>query len=88
MLNLIWFAFFILSFVGACYQWLVLGNADIFSQLIRSSFDMAALSVEIAIGLIGVLAMWLGFFRIAERAGMIQFLSLALEPWLLKLMPR
>ena len=37
----------------------MLGNADIFSSMIQSTFDMAALSVEIAIGLIGVLAMWL-----------------------------
>jgi len=87
MLNLIWFAFFILSFVGACYQWLVLGNTDIFSSMIQSTFDMAALSVEIAIGLIGVLAMWLGFFRIAEHAGMIKLLSRVLEPLFLKLMP-
>ena len=87
MLSQLWFAFFVASFISACYQWLVNGQADIFATLIQSTFDMAGLSVEIAIGLIGVLALWLGFFSIAERAGMIQLLSRALEPLFLKLMP-
>jgi spore maturation protein SpmA len=87
MLTHLWFAFFAVSFLSACYQWLVNGQADIFSILIQSTFDMAALSVEISIGLIGVLALWLGFFKIAEQAGMIQLLSRVLEPLFLKLMP-
>ena len=87
MLTHIWFAFFAISFLSACYQWLINGQSEIFSALVQSTFDMAGLSVEIAIGLIGVLALWLGFFKIAERAGMIQFLSRALEPLFLKLMP-
>jgi len=87
MLTHLWFAFFAVSFISACYQWLINGHPEIFSALIQSTFDMAGLSVEIAIGLIGVLALWLGFFKIAERAGMIKFLSRALEPLFLKLMP-
>jgi spore maturation protein SpmA len=87
MLTHLWFAFFAVSFISACYQWLIKGQPEIFSALIQSTFDMAGLSVEIAIGLIGVLALWLGFFKVAERAGMIRFLSRALEPLFLKLMP-
>lgn len=87
MLTHLWFAFFALSFFSACYQWLINGQSEVFSALIQSTFEMAGLSVEIAIGLIGVLALWLGFFKIAERAGMIKFLSRALEPLFLKLMP-
>lgn len=87
MLSHLWFAFFAAAFISACYQWLVNGQTDIFASLIQSTFDMAGLSVEIAIGLIGILALWLGFFNIAERAGMVQLLSRALEPLFLKLMP-
>ncbi len=87
MLTHLWFGFFAVSFISACYQWLINGQADIFSLLIQSTFDMAGLSVEIAIGLIGILALWLGFFKIAEQAGMVQLLSRALEPLFLKLMP-
>ena len=87
MLVHIWFGFFAAAFIAALYQWLALGNAEIFSQLMQSTFDMAALSVEVAIGLIGVLCLWLGLFKIAEHAGLINILSRALEPLFLKLMP-
>ncbi|MCG6937715.1 MAG: spore maturation protein [Gammaproteobacteria bacterium] len=87
MLAHLWFVFFAVSFASACYQWLINGQTEIFSILVQSSFDMAALSVKIAIGLIGVLALWLGFFKVAERAGMVNMLSRMLEPLFLKLMP-
>jgi len=87
MLVHIWFGFFVATALAALYQWLVLDQGAIFSLLIQSTFDMAALSVEISIGLIGVLCLWLGLFKIAENAGLIQILSKALEPLFLKLMP-
>ncbi|MDH3343149.1 MAG: spore maturation protein [Gammaproteobacteria bacterium] len=87
MLVHIWFGFFAVSFATALYQWLINGRADIFAALVQSTFDMAGLSVEIAIGLIGVLCLWLGLFRIAEQAGLINILSRGLEPLFLKLMP-
>ncbi len=88
MLVHIWFGFFALAFVSALYQWLIMGQSDIFALLMQSTFDMAALSVEVAIGLIGVLCLWLGLFRIAENAGLISILSRALEPLFLRLMPK
>ena len=87
MLVHIWFGFFAISFAAALYQWLINGHADIFAALVQSTFDMAGLGVEVAIGLIGVLCLWLGFFRIAEQAGLITILSRGLEPLFLKLMP-
>jgi len=87
MLTHLWFALFALSFCAASYQWLVLGDADIFARLMQSTFEMAALSAEIAIGLIGVLCLWLGLFRIAERSGLMQHLARLLEPLFLRLMP-
>ena len=87
MLAHIWFGFFAVAFISALYQWLVNGNAAIFSDIMQSTFDMAALSVEVAIGLIGVLCLWLGFFRIAEKAGLIQVLARFLEPLFVRLMP-
>ena len=87
MLVHIWFGFFVAAFLAAIYQWLVLDQGGIFALLMQSTFDMAALSVEISIGLIGVLCLWLGLFKIAENAGLIQILSRALEPLFIKLMP-
>lgn len=87
MLAHIWFGFFAVSFIAALYQWLFQDQGGIFSLLMQATFDMAAISVEISIGLIGVLCMWLGFFKIAEKSGLIQILARVLEPLFLKLMP-
>ena len=87
MLARIWFGFFAVSFISALYQWLVNGHATIFTEIMQSTFDMAALGVQVAIGLIGVLCLWLGFFKIAENAGLIRVLSRALEPLFVRLMP-
>ncbi len=53
----------------------------------QATFDMASLSVEIALGLVGVLCLWLGFFTIAERAGFVELLTKAFRPLFKKLMP-
>lgn len=87
MLVHLWFGFFAAAFLASLYQWLVMGQSEIFSQLMQSTFDMAALSVEVAIGLIGVLCLWLGLFKVAENAGLIRILSRALEPLFVRLMP-
>jgi spore maturation protein SpmA len=83
----IWFFFFFIAFVAGLYQWLVLGNGEIFSDLIGATFEMSKLSVDIALGLIGVLCLWLGFFKVAERAGIIATVAKGLGPLFERLMP-
>lgn len=87
MLNLIWLFFFFFAALATVYQWLVLGNQDIFTQVIQSLFDMSKLTVEIAIGLVGALSLWLGIFKIAEHNGWIERVSRALTPLFRRLMP-
>ena len=87
MLNLIWFSFFIAAFLSCLFQLIVRDNNAIFAQVVQATFDMASLSVEIALGLVGVLCLWLGFFTIAERAGFIELLTKAFRPLFKKLMP-
>ena len=87
MLAHLWFGFFIIAFASGLYQWLVNGQGEIFSLLVQSTFEMSALGVEIALGLIGVLCLWLGFFEIAGRAGVIDALAKLLTPLFRRLMP-
>ncbi len=87
MLNLLWLFFFVIAFLLALYQWLFLGNAQSFPELVKAIFDMAKLSVEISIGLVGVLAFWLGMLKIAEKSGLVNLLAKALAPLFKKLMP-
>ena len=87
MLNTLWLAFFVVSFLAAMFQWLVLQDADVFSRIVAALFDMAALSVEIMLLLFGTLTLWLGFLRIAEAAGLVQGLARLLAPLFHRLMP-
>ncbi|MDO6426922.1 nucleoside recognition domain-containing protein [Thalassotalea sp. 1_MG-2023] len=87
MLNNIWISFFVIAFASACYQWLFLDNAAVFAQIMDAVFNMSSVTVEIAIGLIGVLSFWLGAMKIAENAGLIQAISRAISPLFCRLMP-
>ena len=87
MLNKIWISFFFIALFSSLYQWLFLGNGEIFSAVINSIFDMSKVTVDIAIGLIGILSFWLGMMKIAEQAGVINRLALLISPLFRKLMP-
>ena len=87
MLNILWLSFFLIAAVSSLVQWLLLGNSQIFSQMVTSLFEMAALSVQIMVVLFGTLTLWLGFLRIAEHAGMVNTLARWLGPLFARLMP-
>ncbi|CAM5788290.1 nucleoside recognition domain-containing protein [Castellaniella caeni] len=87
MLNTLWLALFLTAAAAALFQWLVLGNAAIFAQLVTSLFGMADLSVKLMLLLFGTLTLWMGFLQIAEKAGLVQLLARALGPLFRRLMP-
>ena len=87
MLHKIWLGFILSAFIASLVQVIFLGQVTSFNDVMNAVTTMAQLSVEIAIGLIGVLAFWLGIFRVAEKAGLIQQLSRLLSPLLCRLMP-
>jgi len=87
MLHLIWLGFFVVAFLSALYRWIFVGDGEVFQHMITASFDMATLSVELAIGLIGVLSLWLGFTALGEASGLIQRLAHWVAPLFSRLMP-
>lgn len=87
MLNAIWLGFFLIAFASALWQWLGLGDAEVFSRLVTALFDMAKLSVEIILVLVGTMTLWLGFLAIAEKAGLIRLLARLLDPLFRRLLP-
>src|SRR5690554_6344171 len=87
MLNGLWLAFFLIAAAAALYQWIALGDAEVFARLVASLFDMAELSVSLMILLFGTLTLWLGFLRIAEAAGLVELLGRILTPLFRRLMP-
>lgn len=53
----------------------------------QAVIEAAKGSVELAIGLIGIMAFWLGLMRLAEEAGLVRFLARVLKPVLRPLFP-
>lgn len=87
MLNGIWLSFFLAAFTASLWQWLVGGDSEVFARLVQSLFDMAEVSVDIILVLLGTMTLWLGFLSIAEKAGLIRLLGRVLDPLFCRLMP-
>lgn len=87
MLNILWLGFFLVAAISALAQWLLAGQAQVFAAMVESLFAMAKLSVEVMVLLFGTLTMWLGFLRIAEKAGIVDALARWLSPLFARLMP-
>ncbi len=57
------------------------------AELTTAALDSAAKAVTLAIGLAGVMALWLGLMRVAEEAGLVALLARAARPALRRLFP-
>ncbi|MBM4167571.1 MAG: nucleoside recognition protein [Ignavibacteria bacterium] len=58
-----------------------------FKAVTQAALDYAAIAVNIAIGLIGIMALWLGVMKVAEAAGLIRSLTRLLTPLTKRLFP-
>ena len=87
VLNYIWVAFFVVAFIVALGKLLFMGDTEIFTALVNSTFDSSKNAFEISLGLTGILALWLGLMKIGEQSGMINALSRWLSPVFCRLFP-
>src|SRR5262252_7276762 len=81
MLNYIWLGLLVLAVViGGC--------TDNLKAVAEKSFEMAEYAVmKTALPLVGIMALWLGMMRLAERAGLVASLARALRPLMRFLFP-
>lgn len=54
----------------------------------KSIVDMSKTAVDICIGYIGIMALWLGIMKIAEEAGLVALIARMLKPIMIRLFPR
>jgi spore maturation protein SpmA len=87
VLNIIWLIFFFGAFVACMVQWIAFGDTGIFNKAILGAFDMSKTAFEIAIGLTGILSLWLGIMKIGEKAGAVQILARIVQPLFSRLFP-
>ncbi len=80
VLNYIWLALILLAVT-------IGGWNDKLKEVSDGAFDGAKTAVTIALGLIGVMAMWLGVMRLAEKSGLVQKIARGLRPVMRRLFP-
>lgn len=80
MINFIWAGLLIIGFVVGA----VTGNLDAVTNAV---IDNAKTGVDISLGLIGVMTLWLGLMKIAEDSGLVEKLAKLLRPIMVRLFP-
>jgi spore maturation protein A len=73
LVNVVWLFLLAVGILVAA----VTGKIEVVTS---SAMEAAKLGVDVAIGLIGVMSLWLGLMRLAEAAGLVQGLARLLQP--------
>lgn len=74
MVNIIWLLMLLSGIIVAGYN----GHVEVVTE---AALDAAQTAVTLAFELIGLMAMWLGLLKIAEKAGLVALLAKILRPW-------
>ncbi|ARB93541.1 nucleoside recognition domain-containing protein [Legionella longbeachae] len=80
MLNIIWLSMIFISVIVGIIE----GRID---EVARAVTDSAKLGFEIALGLAGIMSLWLGIMSIATESGLVNLLGKLLRPILKWLFP-
>lgn len=80
MLNAIWLALL----AGGVLVAVLNGQVEVVTE---AALGAARGAVEVCLDLVGVMALWLGIMRIAEKAGLVEALARGLRPLMVRLFP-
>ncbi len=80
MLNQIWLALLLIGVTVAA----VTGQTR---AAVEAALKASETAVTLSLGLVGVMSLWLGIMRLADRSGLVQILARALRPILARLFP-
>ena len=80
VLNTIWLAMIFLAVIVGVIQ----GRID---EVVRAITDSAKLGFEVALGLTGIMALWLGIMNVATESGLVNIFARALRPVMRRLFP-
>ncbi len=86
-LNYIWMAFFLVGFLIAFLKWAFFGDQEIFKLMVDGIFNSANTGFDISLKLVGTMSLFLGFMKIGEKAGAINFLARLVAPFFSRLFP-
>ena len=86
-LNIIWIFLILASFAIASIRAVAFHEAHLFNDMVRSLFEMCKTSVDLSIGLVGMMAFWMGLMRVGEASGLVSILARATSPFFTALFP-
>jgi spore maturation protein SpmA/spore maturation protein SpmB len=88
-MNVVFFLLVLIAFLTAAWRQFTLPAADItpMDALSRAMIDSATGAVELALGLVGVMALFLGLMKIAEQGGLLKILARLIRPLMVRLFP-
>lgn len=86
MLKAVWSFFFLSAFAAALWQ-SAGGVLTVWNEMTAALFSSAKASFTIALNLTGVLCLWLGLLKIAEKSGITEMLAHLLKPLFVRIMP-
>jgi spore maturation protein SpmA len=92
-MNIVFAVFVFISFLCAAWRqitWIPTADAAAtapIEALSRAMIDAATGSVDLAIGLVGVMTLFLGLVKVAEAGGMLTILSRLIRPVMIRLFP-
>ncbi|NLK52215.1 MAG: spore maturation protein, partial [Syntrophomonadaceae bacterium] len=73
MLNVVWVGMLLIGIAVAAIN----GRVEVVTL---AALNSAQAAVEVCIGLIGIMSMWLGLLKIAEKAGLVELLARLIRP--------
>lgn len=80
MINFIWAGMILVGIVVAVFT----GNIEAVTE---SAMNSAQTAVDISLGLVGIMTLWLGIMKIAEDSGFVEALARGLKPIMIRLFP-
>ncbi len=90
-MNIVFFIIVFLAFTTAAWhqlKWVpVLGALSPMEKLSEAMVESAAGSVDLALGLVGVMTLFLGLMKVAEAGGILTILSRLIRPLMVRLFP-
>lgn len=87
ILNYIWISLILLAIIIGLIQAVWMGNIEIFSDILNSTFTNAKTGFELSLGLAGILSLWMGIMKVGEKAGVVNTLGKGVAPFFTRIFP-
>ena len=87
MINIVWLGLIVIGISVAIINSIVNGDLEPLREITAAAFNMSKTSIELAIGLIGLMMLWLGLMKLAEESGLINIIAKLLRPIMVRLFP-